>query len=191
MSEFNAARTLREVDERREQFDSGANKRVPIITAIIAVFAALATLFSNHDSIKGLQTRTQAGITQIKASDQYNYYESKRIKAEVNQALLQSGLVKGSTEISAMKSRIAAETQQAAGILKLAQAEEQQSEQELEQAERSMSSYEFHEIAATLFEVSIVLVSITALMTRSRALLYVAGGASVVGLIFFITGLVR
>jgi Domain of unknown function (DUF4337) len=191
MSEFNAARTLREVDERREQFESGANKRVPIITAIIAVFAALATLFSNHDSVKGLQMRTQAGITEIKASDQFNYYESKRIKAEVNQALLQSGLVKGSATVAAMKSRIGAETEQASGILKLAQAEEQQSEAELAQAERSMASYEFHEVAATLFEVSIVLVSITALMTRSRALIYVAGGASIVGLVFFIGGLVR
>jgi hypothetical protein len=190
MSEFNAARTLRETEERREQFES-ANKRVPVITAIIAVFAALATLFSNHSSVTGLQTRTQAGITQIKASDQFNYYESKRIKAEVSQALLQAGLVKGNDAVAAMKSRIATQNSQADGILKLAQAEEQQSEQELASAERTMRSYESHEIAATLFEVSIVLVSITALMTRSRVLLYVAGGASVLGLAFFINGLVR
>lgn len=191
MSDFNAARTLREIDERRDLYESGTNKRVPIITAIIAVFAAVATLFSNHDSIKGLKTRTQAGITEIKASDQFQDYESRRIKAEVSQALLQAGLVRDANTVAAMKSRIATQSAQANEVLKLARAEEQQSEQELAASERSMARYESHEIAASLFEVSIVLVSITALMTRSHALLYVAGGASIIGLFFFVMGLLR
>ncbi len=190
MSEFNAAHTLREAGERTEQLEAGG-KLIPVVTAIIAVLAALATLFSNHSSVLGLQSRTQAGITQTKASDSYNYYESKRIKIEVNQALMQAGLVSNPAAVKSLQSRIAAENADAAPVLKKAQAEEAQSESELAQSERKMASYESHEIAATLFEVSIVLVSITALMSRSRALLYVAGGFTFAGLVFFISGLLR
>jgi hypothetical protein len=162
-----------------------------VVTAIIAVFAALATLFSNHSSVSGLQLRTQAGITQTRASDQYNYYESKRIKAEVNQALLQAGLITSPAASSGMKSRIERENAQAAGILQKAQAEEAQSEQELERAEGSMRSYESHEVAATLFEVAIVLVSITALTQKAGSMLAVAGMAALTGLAFFIAGFLR
>jgi Domain of unknown function (DUF4337) len=190
MAEFNAAHVLHEVDERVEQLETGG-KFVPLTTAIIAVFAALATLFSNHSSVLGLQARTQAGITQTKASDQYNYYESKRIKAEMNQALMQSGLVKDQAALKVLRQRTAQVNNEAAAILKKAQAEEAQSEDELLQAERKMASYESHEVAATLFEVSIVLVSITALMSRFRALLYVALGFTFLGIAFFVNGLLR
>ena len=47
-----------------------------------------------------------------------------------------------------------------------------------------MKAYEKFEVATTLFEVSIVLVSITALM-RTRAMLFVAAGATLVGIVFF------
>lgn len=190
MARYRAAHTLREFDDRAEQIESGG-KFVPVATAIIAVFAALATLFSNHSSVLGLQARSQAGITQTKASDQYNYYESKRIKAEVNQALLQAGLVKNAAASKSMEARIKNENGQAAGILKTAQAEEVQSESELRQAERKMASYEGYEISATLFEVSIVLVSITALMTRSRALLYLAAVLTAGGIVSFMFGVLR
>jgi hypothetical protein len=190
MAEFHARHTLREADERTERLTAG-DKLVPVATAVIAVFAALATLFSNHSSVLGLQARTQAGISFAKASDQYNYYESKRIKSEVNEALMQAGLVKEPAAVSALQRRIKKENTDAANILKKAQAQETESESELAQAERKMASYEFHEIAATLFEVSIVLVSITALMTRSRALLYIAGVFTIAGLAFFTTGLLR
>jgi hypothetical protein len=190
MSEFNASRALQEVEERSAQLEAGG-KFVPVATAIIAVFAALATLFSNHSSVSGLQLRTQAGITQTKASDQYNYYESKRIKAEVNQALLQAGLITNAAARSGMRSRIEAENAQAAGILSKAQAEEAQSEEELDRAEGSMRSYESHEVAATLFEVAIVLVSITAIMQKTRGMTALAGVAALTGLAFFLTGFLR
>lgn len=190
MSEFNAARTLREVEERNAQLESGS-KVVPVATAIIAVLAALAMLFSNHSSVLGLQHRTQAGIMQTKAADSYSYYESKRIKAEVNQALLQAGLITNAQARTAMRSRIDGETAQAAGILKKAQAQEVESESELEQAEAHMRAYEMHEVAATLFEVAIVLVSIMALSRRTLGITVVAGLATLTGLGFFIAGFLR
>lgn len=190
MAEFNASREMREVGERAAQVAEG-ERFIPVSTAIVAVLAALATLFSNHSSVSGLQARTQAGITQTKAADQYNYYEAKRIKAEVNQALLEAGLVTNPTTRTSLQARIGKQNGDAAKILATAQAEEAQSEHEMEQAERAMGSYEAHEIAATLFEVSIVLLSITALTHKFKGLLTVAGIATAAGLAFFVAGLVR
>ena len=190
MAEFNASRQIREAEERTAQLAEG-EKFIPVSTAIVAVLAALATLFSNHSSVTGLQARTQAGITQTKASDQYNYYEAKRIKAEVNQALLEAGLVNNADTRTSLQGRITKQNADAAKILQTAQAEETQSEHELDAAERAMGSYEAHEIAATLFEVSIVLLSITALTHKFKGLLAIAGIGTAAGLAFFVAGLVR
>lgn len=190
MAEFNASRELHEAQERTAQVTQG-ERFIPVSTAIVAVLAALATLFSNHSSVTGLQARTQAGITQTKASDQYNYYESKRIKAEVSQALLEAGLINNSSARAGLRARIAKQSSDAAKVLQTAQAEEAQSEQELDAAERAMGSYEAHEIAATMFEVSIVLLSITALTHKFKGLLAIAGIGTAAGLAFFVAGLVR
>ncbi|HEY9085905.1 MAG TPA: DUF4337 family protein [Candidatus Tyrphobacter sp.] len=190
MPEFNTSQAMREVGERAEQVSSGA-KLVPIAAALIAVLAALATLFSNHSSISGLERRTLAGIMQTRAADQYSYYESSRIKIEVNQALAQSGLVTSAAAFRSMHARILKEERKSAGTLAIARADEKASQQQLAQADTSLTSYERFEVAATLFEVSIVLVSITALMRSSSALLWLGGGVTLVGLAYFTFGLIH
>jgi Domain of unknown function (DUF4337) len=190
MAEFNAARTLRESDERMEMARSGG-KLTPVLTSIVAVLAAVATLFSNHAATVGLQFRTQAGISQTKASDQYAYYESKRIKSEISEALIEAGVVTNPAALKSLESRVVKQTNDATAVLKRAHAQEEQSEAELVKAERSMRSYESHEVAATLFEVAIVIVSITALMRRSMALLVTSASAALVGLAFFVNGLLH
>lgn len=186
MPEFHTHHALTEADERNEQLSEG-NIVVPIAAAIIAVLAALATLFSNHSSVKGLERRTLAGIYQTRAADSYSYYESSRIKIEVNQAIVQSGLVTSSKPRAAMNARVAKEQQKSAGTLSDAKKSEEISHNYLEDAEKTMSSYEHFEWAATLFEVSVVLVSITAL-AKTRVLLYAGFLATAVGLVFFSMG---
>jgi hypothetical protein len=186
MAEFNAAQVLDEAKEREEQIAAGG-KLVPVLAAIIAVFAALATLFANHSSVTGLATKNEAILSMNKATDQFNYYESKRIKVQLNQAFISSGIVKNGDGLKNLQSAMAKEDAQAKDILKSAQNLQRESDDHYERSERFMQSYEKYEVAATLFEVSIVLVSITALM-QTKALLWVAGGATLIGIIFFITG---
>lgn len=188
MAEFNAARTLRESDERAEMVRTGG-KLTPVLTSIVAVLAAVATLFSNHAATVGLQFRTQAGISQTRASDQYAYYESKRIKSEISEALVEAGIVTNAAARKSLQLRVVKQTNDASSILKKAHAQEEQSETELVKAERSMRSYESHEVAATLFEVAVVIISITALMRRTTALVVTSAGAALIGLAFFINGL--
>lgn len=183
MPEFHTHHALTEADERNEQLSEG-NILVPIAAAVIAVLAALATLFSNHSSISGLEKRTLAGIYQTRAADSYSYYESSRIKIEVNQAIVQSGLVLSAAPRTAMTARIDKEQKKSAATLSEAKRSEEISHNYLDEAEKTMSSYEHFEWAATLFEVAVVLVSITAL-AKTRYMLYAGFVATAVGLGFF------
>lgn len=186
MSEFHAGAALEEAIERRE--GAGDNNRIiPISAAVIAVFAALATLFSNHAANTSIAQKNDAILSQSKAADSYNYYEAKRIKLEVNQALISAGLASAAGARARLSAVVRKEDGSSAKVLKLARQQEALSEEHSRLSERSMHAYEWHEIAATLFEVSVVLVSITAL-TRTRVLLVAAGIATGIGLFFFVAG---
>jgi hypothetical protein len=182
MPEFNAGHALDEAMERHEQISQGGIL-VPIAAAVIAVFAALATLLANHNSISGLAEKNEAILYQIKSADQYGYYESSRIKEHVYQAILGAGIVAVPARTQ-MQSTIGREQDKAAKILKIAQGDDVAAQDHFKDSEGYMKAYEKFEVATTLFEVSIVLVSITALM-RTRAMLYVAAGATLVGIVFF------
>ncbi|HUY41785.1 MAG TPA: DUF4337 family protein [Candidatus Dormibacteraeota bacterium] len=190
MAEHSAADALHEAGERAEQLESGS-KLVPVCAAVIAVLAAIATLFSNHSSVAGLERRTLAGIMQTRAADQYGYYESSRIKIEVNQALSESHLVTNPTALHTMHARIAKEERKSGGTLRVAHNDEASAHVQLADAERSLGSYERYEVSATLFDVSIVLVSITALTRGSKALLWLGLGLTVVGLGYFTAGFIH
>lgn len=189
MPEFNAEHTLGEVKERSEQIAEGGIL-IPVTASVIAVLAALATLFANHSSISGLAEKNAAILYQTKSADQYAYYESSRIKVHVYQALLGSGIVTATGSAKNMQSTVTNEEHKANRIQKGAQAFAVQAEDHFRDSETFMVAYERYEVAATLFEVSIVLVSITALM-RTRFLYAIGLGATVVGLGFFISGFIR
>jgi hypothetical protein len=190
MGDFDASHALRDVHERREQIASG-EKLVPVLAAVVAVLAAVATLFAHHSSTTALAQKNEAILYQAKATDQYNYFESKRIKVQVDQALIDSGIVpSGSAGRRSMEDRMKKENAQANAILAKAKALEAESNGDTADSERFLRSYESFEVAAVLFQVSIVLVSITALMS-TRVLLFVAGGATLVGLGFFAAGVLH
>lgn len=187
MAEFNAANAINEANERAEQLAEG-DKLIPVLAAVIAVFAALATLFANHSSITGLAKKNEAILAMNKAADQWNYYQAKRIKLEVNNAFVRSGTVTSPAGLKLMEATVAKQNTESQAVLTDAQELQRQSDDEYEVSERFMQAYEKYEVSATLFEVSIVLVSITALM-RTKVLLFVAGGATLVGVAFFTVGL--
>jgi hypothetical protein len=189
MAGFNAAAQMHEVQERAEHAE-GKEKFIPIAAAVIAVFAAIATLMSNHSSIKGLEARTLAGISQTKAADQYNYYESSRMKMEVDQGLLDSGLVSSAAARARLESRVRKETAKSTRILRQANAYQRESDASMGQGEHTMTSYEKFEVSTTLFEVCVVLVSISALM-KTRAFLWTSVPAVAIAFIFFFIGLAQ
>ena|SRR5947209_2141701 len=135
---------------------------VAISTALIAVFAAITSLMAGHHSNEAL-------IEQIKASDQWNYYQAKGIKAEI--------LLVNPGELDSNRHKKYNSDQQA--IKKEAEDHEKRSDDHLQK----------HLILArsvTLFQIAIAISAISVL-TEKRPLWYLSILLAIVGIAFFIT----
>jgi hypothetical protein len=147
---------------------------VPFFTAVVAVLAALGTLYSHHRSIQALALRNDAVLLTAKASDQYNYYQGQQLKVTLYQALK-------------LPKEAAQEQRASLPIYSEAKVLEEQANHDQDRAEALLSSFETLEIATTLFEISIAFASIAAL-TYARIPFWLAGGLTVVGLVVGIIG---
>jgi hypothetical protein len=63
---------LDEARERHEHILKGHDRLIPLVTAVIAVLAALGTLFAHHRSIEALVVKNDSIVATAKATDQYN-----------------------------------------------------------------------------------------------------------------------
>lgn len=176
-----------EANARAGNLSLGGNKPVALAAAIIAVLAALGTLFSHHRSISALTAKNEAILTQSRASDRYNAYESKRVRYNVYMAFLAAGLPKAQAGKDAVK-RLA-DREQASSLVTFADAErlEKISNDKDVRSDLILKSYETLEIGTTFCEIAIVLVSISALAS-TRIFLTIGSGLAAVGLAFLIFG---
>jgi len=163
---------------------------VSLAAAVIAVLAALGTLFAHHRSISALSAKNQAILTQARATDMFTAYEAKQIRFNIYRALIASDLVKDTRKKAQLESVAQSESAAAPVALERARALERQALAEDERSERILKSYELLQYATTAFEISIVLVSISALSGGSR-LLSIGCAVSGLGLVLFVVGLVR
>ena len=147
--------------EKKERKGSMA---IAISTALMAVFAALSSLIAGHHA-------DEAVIEQIRASDQWAFYQAKGIKDEI-------------LSLSNIPDKEARSAK-----YKADQAEIQKKAKESEEA--SHVHLEHHAIlarAVTMFQIAIA-ISAIAILTRKRMLWFVSLGISCVGLFYFVTGI--
>src|SRR5256714_5562939 len=142
---------------------------VALSTAILAVLAAITGLLSGKHA-------NEAMMSQIEASDQWNYYQAKSIKASVLDA----------------KIALAAAPNEA-DRAKATRYEEEQAEikSEAEQKEKeAKSNFHQHEVFArgvTMFQIAIAIAAISAL-TKKRRFWIVSMAFGVVGCVFLALG---
>lgn len=162
---------------------------VAITSAVIAVLAALGSLFAHHKSIQALAIKNEALHDTIKASDQYAYYQAKRVRISVYGALIAAGVARDARGRENLESAVDHEETASLAVLGDAKGFEAQAEALQHHSEVELQSFETFEVATTLFEISIVLASISAL-TRTRALLWTAGGLSAIGIVLMVAAYV-
>lgn len=147
---------------------------VPFFTAIIAVFAALGTLYSHHRSIQALDARNQAVLLTARATDQNNHYETTQLRETIYQLMkMPSALSEEESTSKATYDKAKTYENEAAGLEK--------------RATSLLTSFETIEVATTLFEISIAFASISAL-TGTRFTLIVAVCLCVAGAVIGIIG---
>jgi hypothetical protein len=152
------------VEEAVEKKERKGGMAIAISTALMAVFAAMASLLAGHHA-------DEAVIEQIRASDKWAFYQAKGIKDEILSLSTNPDKV---TRSARYKSE---------------QAEIQKEAKESEDA--SHAHLEHHTIlarAVTLFQISIA-ISAIAILTKKRVLWFTSLGISCIGLYFFITGI--
>ncbi len=153
------------IHEKVEHSESKWFPLVAISTALMAVFAAISGLMAGHHSDEAL-------ISQIKASDQWSYYQAKGIKAEIKTLEIHAGIA-DSNSISKYK------TEQEEIKVK-AESFEKESNYHLEK----------HAILAkvvTLFQIAIAISAIS-ILTKKKWLWWSSIVLMLIALGLFITG---
>jgi alpha-galactosidase/6-phospho-beta-glucosidase family protein len=147
---------------------------VAISTAFMAAFAALSSLMAGHHSNEAL-------ITQIKASDQWAYYNAKGIKAEVADGVAQLSTAKYADSTKSSNARTAK--------LKEDQKEIKEKAEELEkESEVHLGKDIILARAVTFFQIAIS-ISAVSILSKKRPLWYVSLILFAVGIFQFVMGL--
>ena len=175
-----AAKAFEEAHERHEHGREGPSW-VPL--------AAVSGYFGNLRSTEALVAKNDAIVATTKASDTWSQYQSERIKYYIAQTAIDGGAGPGAN-VAGLKKNAAEEKAKAPPLMEKARAYEEQAQHDNEHSERLLKQHETIEVGTTLFEVAIVLVSITALV-GSRLLPFVSATAAVLGIGFFLFGLTR
>lgn len=177
---------LTEATERNEHIAHG-NRLVPLAAAIVAVLAAIGTLASHHRSISALAAKNEAIILQARAMDRYNAYEARRVRYHVYMAFLSAGLPSQPKAREGMRQVAERESQGSLSTLRDARELEDKARENENHAESILRSYETIEVGTTFFEISIILVSISAL-SRTPLFLSLGTGLTAFGLALGIYG---
>lgn len=148
--------------------------RVAISTAFMAAFAAVSSLMAGHQSNEAL-------ITQVKASDQWSYYNAKGIKAEVADAVLKLKDTKGAEDSNATAERKEKLKKDQEKIQETARKLEEESEEHLNKDMLLARSVTFFQIAISISAVS--------LLSKKKPLWYVSLGLFALGILQFIYAL--
>ena len=153
-------------------------------TAIIAVFAAVASLESGANSNDAILEKSDAVLEQSQASDQWALYQAKNVRAAIANefALSTNGDVAKRFQDEALRLRA-----EEAPLEKMARSHEQSVEEHNGVAERLLARHHRFAVSVTLFQIAVALCAIAALM-KKKPLWLVALGASTVGLGMFLAG---
>jgi hypothetical protein len=182
------SQTFEDARERHAHGSEGP-RWVPVAAAALAVLAALGGFLSNLRSTGALIAKNDSIVATTRASDTYNEYQASRLKFYVSQSQIDAGVGPGGN-IARLKDNVKRQAAKAPALLAKAREFEHEAERDNVRSEHLLAQHETIEVATTLFEVSIVLVSITALV-GSRLLPIVAGVASALGIAIFSYGLLR
>lgn len=190
-----------ETTDLKEQIEKGVEaameleeRRAPrwttylsLSTAMIAVFAAIASLESGSNSNDAILEKNEAVLYQSQASDRWAYFQAKGVKAAVadgSAKMLSDGNKALSEQFRGEFQRQRAEQ---AEIEKTARALEAKVAASNEGAQRFLERHHRFAICVTLLQIAIALCAISAL-TKRRALWYVGLAATAAGLLFFVRG---
>ena len=147
---------------------------VALTTAILAVFAAVSALLSGHHS-------NEAMIEQIKAANQWAYYQAKGVKGSVLSSKLELQESLGQTTSIQDREKVQVYKKEQEEISRDAREKEVLSQKHLEH-------HSLLARAVTLFQIGVAIAAISVL-TRRKELFYLSIICGIAGIAFMADGL--
>ena len=159
---------------------------VPLLAAILAIFAGLSSLYSARLGEAALGLKNEALLSEVKASDAWTEYQAESIKAHLYEAGAQAGA--GVKTASGFRANAATYRREQIPLRTVARQQEAERDMALQRSAATEARKANFDIALALFEVSIVLTSIAAMIKR-QPLFILAGVGGLIGLIFSLLGI--
>lgn len=166
---------LHEKMEEEAEHKGGWIAKVAVSSALLAVAAAISALLAGHHA-------NEAMLEQMKATDQWAYYQAKGIKSALVGA--------NDTQIAANGRPVPADDAQKIQRYDAEQKEIEEKGHELEESsELHMAHHKSFAIAVTLFQIAIAMGAISVL-AKKPPLWFVSLALGAGGLVFLVQGLV-
>ena len=181
--------SLSESIEKREEKRDQWNIKVALTTSILAVFAALSNLESEQKTSEAIMLKNSAIFYQAKASDQWSFYQAKKIKLHMseNQVHLVDLLHPSRNERDRLEKLVAKYKGQVGKIKSQAIGFENERDRMNALSDRSLEHHHAFALSVVCFQISIVLSSM-AVMLRRNSLWYVSLGLGGLGALAFVNG---
>jgi hypothetical protein len=178
--------------EEREHKRDAWNIRVALTTSLLAVFAALSNLESEQWTSEAILLKNSAIFFQAKSSDQWSYYQAKKIKLHMSEKQLRmETLVLKKSQATIEKEKftklIDKYNKQVKQIKHNAQDFEKQRDALNLESDAALRHHRAFALSVVCFQIAIVLTSM-AVMLRRSSLWYTSMGLGVFGVIAFING---
>jgi hypothetical protein len=164
--------------------DPKAPRWIPMATALLALLAAVSGLLGNLRVTQANMAKSDAIIATTHAADTYNEYESRSIKEHIYEAAVAAGTTRDPKPLQLIAQH---EASGKGPLLSKARAFEDAAQRFTERSGHILASHEILEVATTLFEIAIVLISVAALV-GSRLLPITAGLAGLAGALVGVYG---
>ena len=177
----------------QEELDRDGGKflrSIAVSTALFAALAAIASLNAGATVNEALVLKTDATNLQAQASDQWAYYQSKGIKAQIQAAAQASWLAAAKPAPAALEQQRTRYLKEQDGIAVGARKLEEERDAKTREAEHLLHRHHAFANAVALLQVCIAVGAVAAL-TRNRPIWFASllvGGA---GAVLFIVALIR
>ncbi len=173
------------IKEEMEREGGSFLRQISLTTAILAVLAALASLRAGATVNEALVLKTEATRLQSEASDLWDYYQAKGIKAAVQEASRAPWAAMGKTPPLQYLEKAKRYGEEQAVIQNKAREKERERDEKLKESDHLLHKHHSFADSVALFQVSIALGAVAAL-TRYRLVWYGSLLAGVAGIIFFV-----
>ncbi len=172
------------IHEELERSGGSFLKQIAATTALLAAFAAVASLRAGGTVNQALVLKTEAARLQSEASDQWSYYQAKGIKAAVQEASQTSWQAIGKEPPTHFAENQKRYKEEQSEIQKKAQEKERERDEKSTEADHLLHKHHGFANSVALFQVSIALGALAAL-TRNRALWFASIAVGVFGIALF------